>query len=352
MTTIFLNYRTGDESFAPVELDNRLSARFGAGNVFRDSRHIPPSAEFEPEIWRSIAACTVMLSIIGPHWLTGMGTTNRLRDPDDWVRREIEFALERAKPIVGVLVGSAVMPTADDLPDTIKPLLGRQFRTIHPRTAAASVNALVDELAARFGAPPPPRTGTVALVRGASAGRVRDAAVSAGIPAATIGEADGVVRLELPEPKGAVAVAGDFLRAFDGELAAAGVRHVRVALHYDEPVTAGLLDEPVLADVLAQTSGARLVVLVTDAFHRTAVAPGHHEVDRTEFAPVRLGTGAQGWIHVPGYPSPRGVPPFDPAPPRARAGDYVAGHYIHVGSVARDFVVGDVIHGNPAGGGP
>jgi hypothetical protein len=257
------------------------------------------------------------------------------------VRREIAFALEIGKPIVVVLVGTAAMPSPNDLPDELKPLLTRQFRHIHSRDTAG-VAALVDELAAQLGERDEPRPGTVALVRGASAGLIRDAVVKAGIPEAVVRELAGMVRLELPEPAGAVAVAGDFLRVLNGVLEATGVRPVRVALHYDEPVTPGLLDEPLLDDVLAAMSGARAVVLLTEAFHGTAVAHGHRGIDKTEFAPVRLRTGAKAWVHVPGSPYPRGVPRFEEVLDPHRAGGFpVPPGNIHFG---------DVVHGDKIGG--
>lgn len=149
MAKIFINYRTGDESFAAVTLDRSLSARFGAENVFRDSRSIPPGQDFPPVLWQGLADSAVLIVVIGPHWLDDA----RLHRPGDFVRQEIEWALRLGKRIMPVLVGGVAKPAAEDLPESIRPVVDRQYRRIHARSAEADVRAVVDDLAAALGEP-------------------------------------------------------------------------------------------------------------------------------------------------------------------------------------------------------
>src|SRR5262249_39411294 len=63
----------------------------------------------------------------GRNWLSSSDDDKRrrLEDPNDFVRIEIETALDRGIPVIPVLVDGAAMPRAGDLPDSLK-LLSRR----------------------------------------------------------------------------------------------------------------------------------------------------------------------------------------------------------------------------------
>jgi hypothetical protein len=148
MTTIFINYRTGDETFAPVHLEEKLAERFGADNVFRDSRTIGPGLDFRPELWGSLARSSVLLVVIGSQWLVASRDGQRLLDrPEDYVRREVAMALQIGIRVVPVLVGDIKLPRAEDLPSDIKDLAYRQYLRLHSRTAQHDMMRLIDGLA-------------------------------------------------------------------------------------------------------------------------------------------------------------------------------------------------------------
>jgi hypothetical protein len=149
MTGIFINYRTGDETFASAAIDQRLRAEFGDDRVFRDSRALPAGLSFPSELWRRLQSSTVMLALIGPRWLTLTDDDGqrRLDVPDDYVRLEIRVALEKDKTVIPVLVGGAGMPARADLPDDIKDLRERQYLEVRSRYYDVDVDHLVDVLA-------------------------------------------------------------------------------------------------------------------------------------------------------------------------------------------------------------
>jgi hypothetical protein len=63
------------------------------------------------EIEAAVGACSVLLAVIGPRWLTVEGDSGRqLDDPQDWVRLDIEAAIQRRVPIIPVLIDDARMP--------------------------------------------------------------------------------------------------------------------------------------------------------------------------------------------------------------------------------------------------
>jgi formylglycine-generating enzyme required for sulfatase activity len=75
-----------------------------------------------------VAECDVMISVIGPRWLDARDETGaqRLNNPNDFVRIEIESALKQGKRVIPVLVGEARMPRANELPETMKRLAQHQ----------------------------------------------------------------------------------------------------------------------------------------------------------------------------------------------------------------------------------
>ncbi|MGY0021956.1 toll/interleukin-1 receptor domain-containing protein [Streptomyces sp. cg35] len=128
MTGIFINYRTGDGGEAAVLIDNDLRLRFGDDQVFRDRRAMEPGIHYPPEMARRLEASTVVLVLIGEHWLkvTDESGNRRIDDPDDWVHWEIRRALDLGKIVVPLLLDGAALPTKGELPSRIAQLAERQ----------------------------------------------------------------------------------------------------------------------------------------------------------------------------------------------------------------------------------
>jgi hypothetical protein len=125
---IFINYRRDDTSGTAGRLHDRLRQTFGRENLFMDVDQIPVGVDFEAHLNSQVAACDVMLVVIGPNWLRARDKTGqrRLNQPDDFVAIEIASALARNIRVIPVLVDGARMPSASDLPDALKPLARRQ----------------------------------------------------------------------------------------------------------------------------------------------------------------------------------------------------------------------------------
>ena len=85
---IFVSYRRQETGPVAGWLYDRLADRFGKSHVFIDVDAIEPGVDFAEEIFRAVAACRVLLAIIGPSWLTAADErgSRRLEDPQDWVR--------------------------------------------------------------------------------------------------------------------------------------------------------------------------------------------------------------------------------------------------------------------------
>lgn len=124
MSDIFLSYRRRDSASATGRLADRLVEHFGPARVFHDHESILAGDDFAEAIRRAINVTTVVLAIIGPDWLEAKDEHGRRRldDPNDYVRLEIQAALEGGVAVVPVLVEGATMPAAARLPASLAAL--------------------------------------------------------------------------------------------------------------------------------------------------------------------------------------------------------------------------------------
>jgi len=125
---VFISYRREETAYPASWLFDRLEERFGEDNVFKDVDSIVPGEDFVDRITKAVAACDVLLALIGDDWLTIEDETGgrRLDSPDDFVRVEIEAGLARDVRVIPVLVDGAAMPDAAQLPPSLAPLARRQ----------------------------------------------------------------------------------------------------------------------------------------------------------------------------------------------------------------------------------
>lgn len=124
---IFISYRRKDTIDATDRLYTELLKTMASTDVFLDTHSIPYGADFRDHIVSSVARFDLMLVMIGDHWLECEAESNlrQIEDPSDFVRIEIESALERQLIVIPVLVGLAEMPSASSLPLSVRELAFR-----------------------------------------------------------------------------------------------------------------------------------------------------------------------------------------------------------------------------------
>jgi hypothetical protein len=120
-----------------------------------DVAAIEPGRDFRKAIDQSVAACTVLLAVIGREWLesTDAAGSRRLDDPNDFVRIELASALRRDIPVVPVLVRGAKMPQADQLPGDLKDLAYRNAVELTHARWKSDVQVLIHALRPYMDAP-------------------------------------------------------------------------------------------------------------------------------------------------------------------------------------------------------
>ena len=144
---IFICYRRDDAAYVTGHINDRLCETFGAESIFTDVDNIALGVDFRAILDEMVGQCQILLAVIGDDWLTAKNQDGefRLQDPADFVRIEIESALQRNIPVIPLLVGGTKMPSKEELPDSLQDLAFRNGTPIRP---APDFHADIDRLIA------------------------------------------------------------------------------------------------------------------------------------------------------------------------------------------------------------
>jgi hypothetical protein len=143
---VFISYRREDTEHAAGRLSEALSPHFG---VFMDIDAIPLGVDFAEEITKRVESCDVLIALLGRDWLTITDDEGqrRLDNPEDFVRIEIEAALQRDVPVIPAFVEEGVrMPKSADLPDSLQPFTRRNGIELRHGAWHADVDRLIRAL--------------------------------------------------------------------------------------------------------------------------------------------------------------------------------------------------------------
>jgi formylglycine-generating enzyme required for sulfatase activity len=151
MPKIFLSYRREDSAGVSGRIYDRLCSHFGHDAVFMDVDSIPFGEDFRKHIDSAVSQCDLVLVVIGPKWVGEADAHRRIDDRRDFVRIEIESALNREIPVIPILIDRTRMPIEGDLPPSLAELTFRnaievdQGRDFHPH-----VDRLVQGIESHF----------------------------------------------------------------------------------------------------------------------------------------------------------------------------------------------------------
>ena len=162
MSTIFLSYRRADAEGHAGRLWAGCGCRFDPEALFYDQGRIESGDVFPEEINQALDAARVVLVLIAPGWQRILA--ERAGEPGiDWVRREVEIALKRrlepggGPRVIPVLLGGAEPPSAETLPESLRPLCELEAHRFIGKDAdwQAQFERLRERLAAIPGIPAP-----------------------------------------------------------------------------------------------------------------------------------------------------------------------------------------------------
>ena len=131
MPKIFISYRRDDTKDQVIHIRNRLQGVFGEDNVFLDI-DVHSGTKWKDNLRNQLQESDIVLVIIGDKWLTitGHDGNPRLFADGDWVREEVEEAIEQNKIIIPILMSGASEPSTEDLPPSIQELTDYQFQPL------------------------------------------------------------------------------------------------------------------------------------------------------------------------------------------------------------------------------
>lgn len=134
MAKIFISYRRDDSAYATGVIRDQLASNLRDCEIFLDVDSIPYGVDFRRHLESSVGACDYLIAVIGKRWLTVVDTRGqrRLDDPNDAVRVEVETALRREIPLIPVFLDGMMVPTPDELPDSIRDLVSRNAIFVRP----------------------------------------------------------------------------------------------------------------------------------------------------------------------------------------------------------------------------
>ena len=147
---VFISYRREDSAYAAGWLYDRLRERLGSGAIFKDIDNLRAGDDFVAEIVAAVQSSRVVLALIGKDWAMARDAAGarRLDDPDDFVRVELETALERGVRIIPVLVMGARMPAIDELPASLAPVVHRHALELSSGRFDGDVGGILDAVQA------------------------------------------------------------------------------------------------------------------------------------------------------------------------------------------------------------
>lgn len=128
---IFISYRRNDNPDFVERIRDWFSWRYGRKNVFIDFDSIRPASDWDSAIRREIAQSDALIVIIGPKWLKLLQGAAKNPDKDDYVRLEIQLALQEGKVIAPVCIKGARQPKPTDLPEELRPVFKRHFSDLN-----------------------------------------------------------------------------------------------------------------------------------------------------------------------------------------------------------------------------
>lgn len=123
---IFLSYRRQEliSKCVAHRLFDEMKETFGSDHVFLDAHSIPLGQDYREYLDSSIARANFMCAVIGPEWVATL--QNRLNDPRDYVRYEIESAFRLRIPVAPILIEDTELPKETQIPESMHQIIVSQ----------------------------------------------------------------------------------------------------------------------------------------------------------------------------------------------------------------------------------
>jgi hypothetical protein len=120
---VVISYRRDDSQAIAGRIREHIERRYGPRFVYIDVRNIPIGVAHKQHFRNALRRADLMMVIIGRRWLGVKDDgQRRIDEEDDFVRSEVEAALDLTVPIIPVLVDGGLMPEVKQLPESLAEL--------------------------------------------------------------------------------------------------------------------------------------------------------------------------------------------------------------------------------------
>ena len=152
--SIFISYRRQEAAADAGRLAEKL---VGDGYpVFIDVVDIHASDRWREKIQQAVSNCALLLAMIGRDWLEMKDAHGgrRIDNSGDFMRIEIEAALQRDVPVIPVLIRNAETPESSELPTSLQAMFDRQAEVIRDNRFADNYKHLKNTIDKHIKSPP------------------------------------------------------------------------------------------------------------------------------------------------------------------------------------------------------
>lgn len=147
---IYISYRRSDSYSGEIKmLFDQLSRRL-VDAEFAIDRDFDYERSWEAQIEEESLTWDLVLVFIGPTWTNSKNSEGlpAIKSKDDFVRKEIAFALSLSKTqVIPILIGDATMPLSEDIPADLKSLLSLNSFSLHKKSWERDLEKLAKYLA-------------------------------------------------------------------------------------------------------------------------------------------------------------------------------------------------------------
>ena len=121
---VFLGYRREDSAPYALALKIEIEQELRASQIFMDTESIVGSDRWDLTIDKALRLAKAFVILIDPKWtLRFHGKSSHLLNENDWVYREVRFALTtQSAAIMPVLINGASPPKQQQLPEKLRRL--------------------------------------------------------------------------------------------------------------------------------------------------------------------------------------------------------------------------------------
>lgn len=150
---VFVSYRREDTGPGALALRAELDLRLDGAPVFVDLNRIQGGDAWSDVLDDALSKAQIFIALIGPAW-TGPrpGAASRIKEENDWVRKECARALRHpSRAVLPVLLGGASLPAPEELPDDLQSMLSYQALPLRLDSWDGDLRAICTRMHEKFG---------------------------------------------------------------------------------------------------------------------------------------------------------------------------------------------------------